>query len=123
MVNRGPAPPYYKLRIHTYSTYATLLPKCLLHKYEGNLSSLASLGNLMRLVVFLHEGGKSIPAKRYRHFSHKTATRVGGRLDEPEAPLGGVAAGGVVVPKYVPVVWPEGRVSRRLPRTYVWWHG
>ena len=61
-VNRGPAPPYYKLRIHTYSTYATLLPKCLLHEYEGNLSSLASLGNLMRLVVFLHEGGKSIPA-------------------------------------------------------------
>ena len=37
--------------------------------------------------------------KQYRYFSHITATRVGGRLDEPEVPLGGVAAGGVVVPK------------------------
>ena len=39
--------------------------------------------------------------KQYRYFSHITATRVGGRLDEPEVPLGGVAAGGVVVPKYL----------------------
>ena len=58
-VNRGPAPPYYKLRIHTYSTQATLLPKCF---YTNPTASLSSLGNLMRLVVFLHEGGKSIPA-------------------------------------------------------------
>ena len=39
--------------------------------------------------------------KQYRYFSHITATRLGGRLDEPEVPLGGVAAGGVVVPKYL----------------------
>ena len=57
--------------------------------------------------------------KRYLYCSHKTAKGVGGRLDEPEVPLGGVAAGGMVVPKCLPVVWPEGRVSRRLPRTYV----
>ena len=35
--------------------------------------------------------------KQYRYFSHITATRVGGRLDEPEVPRGGVAAGGVGV--------------------------
>ena len=39
--------------------------------------------------------------KQYRYFSHIRATRLGGRLDEPEVPLGGVAAGGVVVPKYL----------------------
>ena len=61
-VNRGPAPPYYKLRIHTYSTQATLLPKCFYTNPTASLGSLASLGNLMRLVVFLYEGGKSIPA-------------------------------------------------------------
>ena len=61
-VNRGPAPPYYKLRIHTYSTQATLLPKCFYTDPTASLGSLASLGNLMRLVVFLYEGGKSIPA-------------------------------------------------------------
>ena len=59
--------------------------------------------------------------KQYRHFSHITATRIGGRLDEPEVPLGGVAAGGVVVPKYL---WCGPKDAYRVDyhvRMYVAW--
>ena len=59
--------------------------------------------------------------KQYRYFSHITTTRVGGRLDEPEVPLGGVAAGGVVVPKYL---WCGPKDAYRVKyhaHTYVAW--
>ena len=56
------------------STYNYLISSCAYPGWElefliwiplplGNQGSLVSLGNLMRLVVFLHEGGKSIPAE------------------------------------------------------------
>ena len=59
--------------------------------------------------------------KQYRYFSHITATRLGGRLDEPEVPLGGVAAGGVVVPKYL---WCGPKDAYRVKyHVTCTWHG
>ena len=37
--------------------------------------------------------------KRYRYCSHKTATRVGGQLDEPEVPLGDRPRGECTLPQ------------------------